>query len=365
MDSEGCWSTVVSSAAERRALGLPDTAGWMLQCRLGIGHRGNHATDGSAHPRADRRAWLEWNDFDPQAQSLIERNPCPVRSLDNAPCLYFHGHPGTHQFARSNGHAPTALSGMAARGGSPRPAPIEGPRASHAPTTSGPATGDLPVAGRDGGRSGSHRLPDGFVPDQGVGDRVVADSAELPTADPGYRGGRRSTDSAPPHDQVPYHGRRHSFDTPPPRPFDAAPPPQYDTAPPVRPNPPVTSAPSTPAPPIPQGASPLPPQRPLLTPPPFPAAPTYPAPTGPTGPGPTGPGSTGPGPATQPRYAATERPGGPPPTPAAPITGSADARPGAGAADPIGASGELGAVSEALSEVATALERLAAALRRD
>ncbi|WCB37962.1 hypothetical protein [Gordonia polyisoprenivorans] len=232
MDSEGCWSTVVSTAAERRALGLPESAGWMLECRLPIGHRGNHATDGSTSPRNDRRFWLEWNDFDPHAQSLIERNPCPVRSLENAPCLYFHGHPGPHLYVRSNGHAPTAMSGMAAGGHShaglhsSAPGPeystqgtAPGPSGSH-----GPSTGDLPVAGA--GARGSHRMPEPPRPEPSRPEpsrpepfRPEPSRSEPPmVGESDYRGGRRSTDSAPPHDQTPYHGRRHSFDVPASRP---------------------------------------------------------------------------------------------------------------------------------------------------
>lgn len=223
MDSEGCWSTVVSSTAERRALGLPDSAGWMLQCRLGIGHRGNHATDGGQYPRADRRYWLEWNDFDPHAQSLIERNPCPVTSPENVPCLYFHGHPGPHGFARSNGHAPTALTGIAAAG-------AHGPSGGHhhaspgfppppaEPVHSGPSTGDLPVMAA--GHSGAHRMPDHLVtdpaemPEPMVSEPMVSGPMGPSEVDgPGfYRGGRRSTDSAPPDGLPPYQGRRHGFD---------------------------------------------------------------------------------------------------------------------------------------------------------
>ncbi|QTI69969.1 hypothetical protein [Gordonia polyisoprenivorans] len=226
MDSEGCWSTVVSTAAERRALGLPESAGWMLECRLPIGHRGNHATDGSITPRNDRRFWLEWNDFDPHAQSLIERNPCPVRSLENAPCLYFHGHPGPHRYVRSNGHAPTAMSGMAAGGHghagvhSSAPGPeysTQGPTTPGASGSHGPSTGDLPVAGV--GARGSHRMPEPPRPEPS---RPELSMPEPPTAEESdYRGGRRSTDSAPPHDQTPYHGRRHSFDIPASRPEPA------------------------------------------------------------------------------------------------------------------------------------------------
>ncbi|RPA59045.1 hypothetical protein EF294_14595 [Gordonia oryzae] len=235
MDSEGCWSTVVSTAAERRALGLPESAGWMLECRLPIGHRSNHATDGSTSPRTDRRVWLEWSDFAPHAQSLIERNPCPLRSLENAGCLYFHGHPGPHLYARSNGHAPTAMSGMAAGGHGPAvqysSAPgystqgtAPGPSGSH-----GPSTGDLPVAGA--GVRGSHRMPEPPRPELSRPEPFgpePSSSAPPIVGESDYRGGRRSTDSAPPHDQT--HGRRHSVDVPASRPEPTLAPDQPDVA---------------------------------------------------------------------------------------------------------------------------------------
>ncbi|GAC67040.1 hypothetical protein [Gordonia soli] len=109
MDGAGCWSTVVCTAQERAALGLTSDSEWLLTCRLGAGHRGNHATDASSRPRADRRLWLEWNDFDDHAQSLIERNPCSIRNPSGAACLYFEGHGGPHFYAPTNGHAPTAV----------------------------------------------------------------------------------------------------------------------------------------------------------------------------------------------------------------------------------------------------------------
>ncbi|NDK88576.1 hypothetical protein GYA93_03115 [Gordonia desulfuricans] len=219
MDGEGCWSTVVSSSTERRALGLPESAGWMLQCRLGAGHHGNHATDGGTYPVPGRRFWLEWNDFDPRAQSLIERNPCPVGTREGGACLFFHGHGGPHIFARSNGHAPTAMSGAAAgRPAGPAPsrsgAPL--PHAA-APIHRGPSTGDLPVSGP----SGAHRLPDHRQPGPPPETTPPVSAPAAPAApvsapagtpaDAGYRGGRRSTDSVPPADQVPYRGHHHGF----------------------------------------------------------------------------------------------------------------------------------------------------------
>ncbi|MGC5247097.1 hypothetical protein ACPXB3_09275 [Gordonia sp. DT219] len=254
MDSEGCWSTVVSSAAERRALGLPESAGWMLECRLSGGHRGNHATDGSLGPRGDRRLWLEWNDFDPRAQSLIERNPCPVHSAENAPCRYFYGHPGLHVYARSNGHAPSAMSGMAAGGHGHAPAgphttsPAPGPEYSTTRGgTHGPSTGDLPVSGV--GARGSHRMPETSQSEARQPEIRRPETPPPPAAPTGesYRGGRRSTDSTPPGDLPAYRGRRHSFDVPAPAPEPLSAPAQTPRTPPQAPAPepaPPTSAPA-------------------------------------------------------------------------------------------------------------------------
>ena len=196
MNGEGCWSTVVCRPAERAALGLSGDSDWLLQCRLAIGHRGNHATDASTHPRHDRRLWLEWNDFDDRAQSLIERNPCPVPSPEGAGCVFFAGHGGPHFYARSNGHAPSVMSGA----GAPNPQTGAPDRGVDPLRQSPPRPGSS--------RMGSHRLPDSHP--------AASLSAQPPTsADPepntSYRGGRRSTNVEP---QVAddYHGRRHRSD---------------------------------------------------------------------------------------------------------------------------------------------------------
>lgn len=164
MNRDGCWSTVVVNADERRALGLANSSVWILQCRLASGHPGNHATDASTMPRNDRRLWLEWNDLESRAQSLIERNPCPVPSPQGTPCVFFHGHGGPHFYAVSNGHVPTAMSQPPSSNGrtptSPRP-PAGSPAGPSGPPWTGaslnghgPSTGDLPVPGR----GGHHRL---------------------------------------------------------------------------------------------------------------------------------------------------------------------------------------------------------------
>ncbi|MBE7162427.1 MAG: hypothetical protein INR72_14385 [Williamsia herbipolensis] len=104
MVHDGCWSTVICTEAERAALGETSVGGWVLNCRLSIGHRGDHASDAEMVPRFDRRLWIQWNDTDAHAQSLIERNPCSAPAV--SPCMLFEGHPGAHWFAPSNGHAP-------------------------------------------------------------------------------------------------------------------------------------------------------------------------------------------------------------------------------------------------------------------
>lgn len=219
MNSEGCWSTVVCSADERRALGLASTSEWLLQCRLAAGHRGNHATDASTRPRADRRLWLEWNDVDSHAQSLIERNPCPVPSPDGARCIFFHGHGGPHFYARSNGHAPTAMSGQGRRPAEParQPQP-DAPRQDgyRSPTVGppaavqshGPSTGDLTVVAA---YSGSHRLddptPQTATPQTATPEtpapqvlspvEPASEASPSPFLEVRYRGERRSTDFEP------------------------------------------------------------------------------------------------------------------------------------------------------------------------
>lgn len=164
MNRDGCWSTVVVNADERRALGLANSSVWILQCRLASGHPGNHATDASTMPRNDRRLWLEWNDVDSRAQSLIERNPCPVPSPQGARCVFFHGHGGPHFYATSNGRPPAPVSQPISSNGrtpsAPRqppglsPGPPEPPWTAASLNGHGPSTGDVPVPGR----VGYHRL---------------------------------------------------------------------------------------------------------------------------------------------------------------------------------------------------------------
>ncbi|MGJ0118805.1 hypothetical protein ACQ7HM_06325 [Williamsia sp. MIQD14] len=110
---DGCWSTVICTGAERSALGDTTDTGWVLGCRLSIGHRGDHATDAEVVPRFDRRLWLEWNDRDQHAQSLIDRNPCSAPGR----CMLFEGHGGDHWFAPVNGHAPSVGGGRRHVGG--------------------------------------------------------------------------------------------------------------------------------------------------------------------------------------------------------------------------------------------------------
>ncbi|MGZ8177913.1 hypothetical protein ACXVUM_08260 [Williamsia sp. SKLECPSW1] len=126
MVNDGCWSTVICTAAERAALGDTSVSGWVVDCRLSIGHRGDHASDAESVPRFDRRLWIQWNDADAHAQSLIERNPCAVPAA--TPCILFEGHPGAHWFAPSNGHAH-------------RPAP---PPQAPPPISAAPSSADIP-----------------------------------------------------------------------------------------------------------------------------------------------------------------------------------------------------------------------------
>lgn len=246
MNGEGCWSTVVCRPAERVALGLAPESEWLLQCRLGLGHSGNHATDASVRPRHDRRLWLEWNDFDNRAQSLIDRNPCPVPSPEGAGCVFFAGHGGPHFYARSNGHVPSAMSaapgqghhtGAQPTGGYPlanppvSEPPYAGPPLSgpSGPPLSGPQTGPhtpAPMHPAPGGpipapptmRTGAHHFPDPpahVAPQPPVAPPPPQPVAQQPAAPDAaaYRGGRRSTNTEPPVDghpvhQAEYEGRR-------------------------------------------------------------------------------------------------------------------------------------------------------------
>lgn len=205
MNGEGCWSTVVCTPQERAALGLTGRSEWLSSCRLSSGHRGNHATDASPHPRHDRRLWLEWNDFDDHAQSLIERNPCTTRSRHGAHCVYFEGHGGAHFFAPSNGHTPTHR-GMAtgqARSAAvstdhtgsrpnPRRDPVGPP--GHADRLRATTDSDIPAV------RPSARMHRGG-PVAAAGADAVADAGADVAEGAGhavYRGGRRSTNAEPP-----------------------------------------------------------------------------------------------------------------------------------------------------------------------
>ncbi|MCR5978129.1 hypothetical protein GDN83_10375 [Gordonia jinghuaiqii] len=193
MNGEGCWSTVVCRPTERAALGLSGDSDWLLQCRLAIGHRGNHATDASTHPRHDRRLWLEWNDFDDRAQSLIERNPCQVPSPEGAACVFFVGHGGPHFYARTNGHAPAVMTGAGTQN----------------PQVSSPALDrSAQPQHQTPARMGSHRLPDSHQP---APTTPQPQAAPEPAPEPAYRGGRRAT-NAEPFVAEDYHGRRHRVD---------------------------------------------------------------------------------------------------------------------------------------------------------
>ncbi|MYR07242.1 hypothetical protein GTV32_13405 [Gordonia sp. SID5947] len=279
MNGEGCWSTVVCTPAERSALGLTGQSEWLLHCRLTSGHQGNHATDASSRPRADRRLWLEWNDFDDHAQSLIERNPCSARSPQGAACLYFESHGGRHFFAPSNGHAPTAIRG---------PHPATGPTPAQGPGQSGEIPRPMPRPGPAGPRTPAPPAHPGQAP-QSDRMRMTTDT-HIPIVRPaattathesssedaartgrrsgarpaapvsgahanagsrhdGYRPGRRSTDAEPPTPSGPRPGSRHRLPdaadagTPPAGPNPAGPP-----SPPSSP-PPSSQPPSSPAPP--------------------------------------------------------------------------------------------------------------------
>ncbi|MGV9709442.1 hypothetical protein ACWDTI_02085 [Gordonia sp. NPDC003424] len=211
MNGEGCWSTVVCTQSERVALGVADRAEWLLKCRLTVGHGGNHATDASTRPRRDRRLWLEWNDFDDRAQSLIERKPCTVRSEVGAHCLFFEGHGGLHMYAPSNGHAPSLHRRPQA--GPSRATPTSPEQASRPVLRRGPAgppghadrtgmttDGEIPVIGTASpvdpvGGDDRHARP------------VVVNGAPVADGHSGYRGGRRSTDLEPPVGGIPRASR--------------------------------------------------------------------------------------------------------------------------------------------------------------
>ncbi|WP_299569352.1 hypothetical protein [uncultured Williamsia sp.] len=134
MVHDGCWSTVICTEAERAALGDTSVGGWVVNCRLSIGHRGDHASDAEMVPRFDRRLWIQWNDAAAHAQSLIERNPCSAPAV--TPCMLFEGHPGAHWFAPSNGHAPRPAP----------PSPPPAPPASPAQSTDIPQRAILDLA---------------------------------------------------------------------------------------------------------------------------------------------------------------------------------------------------------------------------
>ncbi|MCX6468932.1 MAG: hypothetical protein NTW76_06415 [Corynebacteriales bacterium] len=131
---DGCWSTVICTGAERSALGDTTDTGWVLGCRLSIGHRGDHATDAEVLPRFDRRLWLEWNDRDQHAQSLIDRNPCTSPGR----CMLFEGHGGDHWFAPANGHAPSVGGGRRHVGGPTTHSPTSHSPNSHSQDTHTP-----------------------------------------------------------------------------------------------------------------------------------------------------------------------------------------------------------------------------------
>ncbi|MFW0794327.1 hypothetical protein AAFP30_10990 [Gordonia sp. CPCC 205515] len=197
MNGEGCWSTVVCTSAERTALGLTGRSDWLLNCRLSSGHGGNHATDAGTRPRHDRRLWLEWNDFADHAQSLIERNPCTVRSQFGAHCQFFEGHGGAHYFATSNGH-PTAGH--------------RGAQTGQARAAAGPSTGSRPTVRRDpvgppGHADRVRTTTDSDIPAvrpsaTAPGTPAIAAASES-DGKYAYRGGRRSTNAEPPADSAP------------------------------------------------------------------------------------------------------------------------------------------------------------------
>ncbi|MDY6811758.1 MAG: hypothetical protein SW127_22580 [Actinomycetota bacterium] len=245
MNGEGCWSTVVCTPSERAALGLTGQSEWLLHCRLVAGHLGNHATDASSHPRVDRRLWLEWNDFDDYAQSLIERNPCAARSPQGTGCLFYEGHGGGHFFAPSNGHAPTAVQrppqaappqAAPPPGGAPQQQSTPGrptPRPPARPPAPPRAAGEPRPAQQSPGRSGPMRpaAPRPSTPApadhaSGVRREATAQPVGAHAGRQGYRLGRRSTDAAPPADMTRNASSRHRLpepDDPEPTPAPTAP----------------------------------------------------------------------------------------------------------------------------------------------
>ncbi|MFT4088455.1 MAG: hypothetical protein QM658_15135 [Gordonia sp. (in: high G+C Gram-positive bacteria)] len=114
MSDEHCWSSIVSSAADRAALRLPQSGGWLLNCDLPPGHIGLHASDGG-HGPVGRRPWLFWADYARTADGVREVDPCSGRA-GQAVCEMFAGHPGAHRFP-----APVRP-----------PAPVHVPQRSHA-----------------------------------------------------------------------------------------------------------------------------------------------------------------------------------------------------------------------------------------
>ncbi|NDZ95320.1 hypothetical protein G3I13_09050 [Streptomyces sp. SID6673] len=295
MNGEGCWSTVVCTPAERAALGLTGQSEWLLHCRLAAGHQGNHATDASIRPRADRRLWLEWNDFDDHAQSLIERNPCSVRSPQGAACLYFESHGGAHLFAPSNGHAPTAVRGPRPTGQAPaqgpgqsgeipRPMPRPGPPAPRTPAppthpgqvpqqpdrmrmttdthipvvrTATPESANQASAGQESAAQGSpsqDAARTGGRPASRPAAPVSGAHANAGGRHDGYRPGRRSTDAEPPAPAGPRPGSRHRL----PDAADSGAPqsPRSPAGPPPNPSPSVAPPPASPPSASPPPASP-------------------------------------------------------------------------------------------------------------
>ena len=169
MNGAGCWSTVVCTPKSAPSSVWPTTcsgsciAGWPSGTPV-------TTPPTPAITAIDRGLWLGWNDFDTQAQSLIERNPCSARSLTGAHCLFFEAHGGPHFYATGNRHAPTAIAA----------ASVTGRRAVVRPVADLRHRADQYRTGRRWARCGFAGAPSGPLP----GD--------------GYRGGRRSTNMEPP-----------------------------------------------------------------------------------------------------------------------------------------------------------------------